>query len=111
MGLGARLGGCDNGFKCITFLPQPELEGQRENGLEAIRKALAETRASLGIGGWKDGRRECVTFNSRTQPVARESDDLSFTDVSSQLAFIIGNEASLGKCNFSGVYLCTITTF
>ena len=59
-----------------------------------MRKALAETRASMGMGGWKDGKGECMTFNRRTQPVARESNDLAFTDVSSQPALIVGNEAS-----------------
>ena len=40
------------------IFPQSEQESQRENGLEAVRKALAETRANMGMGGWKDGREE-----------------------------------------------------
>lgn len=39
-------------------------------------------------------RGEYVAFNGRIQPVARNSEDLSCTDISAQPRFIIGNDVS-----------------
>lgn len=35
-----------------------------------------------------------LTYNSRVQPVARESEDLSLTDLSGQPPYVIGTEVS-----------------
>ena len=33
-----------------------------------------------------------ISFNTRVQPVARESDELELTDISGQPKYVIGNE-------------------
>ena len=71
---------------------QAELEGQREDGLEAVRRALADYRASLDINSPEVHVSEYAEFNSRQQPQLRESDDLSLTDLSGDPSFVIGNE-------------------
>ena len=50
-------------------------------------------------------RGEYLTFNSRVQPVARESDELLWTDVSKKPRFIIGNEVSEGDIGTAGELL------
>ena len=71
---------------------QPELESQRQNGLASIQQSLAESRAAMGMGGCEVERGEYLMFNSRVQPVARESEELLWTDVSGKPRFVIGNE-------------------
>ena len=75
--------------------PQDELKGQREEGLEAVRRALKEYRRSLDVGGRDVNVREYREFNQRQEPVERESSELSLTDLSNNPGFVIGNEVSL----------------
>ena len=37
---------------------------------------------------------EYISHNGRVQPVARESDDLTLTDLSAEPKFVIGNDVS-----------------
>ena len=81
----------------ITYSPPPlqaELESQREEGLESVRRALADYRASLNVNCVQVQRAKYAEYNSRQQPVSRESDELSLTDLSGNPNFVIGNEVS-----------------
>ena len=59
----------------------------------------------MGMGRCEVERGEYLTFNSRVQPVARESDELLWTDVSKKPRFIIGNEVSEGDIGTAGELL------
>ena len=74
--------------------PKAELESQREEGLESVRRALADYRASLNVNCVQAQRAKYAEYNSRQQPVLRESDELSLTDLSGSPNFVIGNEVS-----------------
>ena len=78
-----------------VFLPQPDLESQREDGLANIRQCLAESRAGLGLLGCEVERGRYSEHNTRVQPVARDSDELALTDVSTKPRFVIGNDVSV----------------
>ena len=80
------------GVEVTMFSSQAELEGQREDGLEAVRRALADYRASLDVSTREVHVSEYTEFNSRQQPQSRESDDLSLTDLTGDPGFVIGNE-------------------
>ena len=68
----------------------------------AIRQALAENRACLGLVDCEVDREEYTTYNLRAQPVARESDDLALTDISRKPNYVIGNDVSVwGSCDVS----------
>ena len=79
-------------YSFLLFSHQPDLESQRGSGLAEIRKALAACRSSLGVAEGTVGVEKYATHNSRVQPVARDSDDLSLTDITTNPKVIIGNE-------------------
>lgn len=56
----------------------------------------------MGMGRCEVERGEYLTFNSRVQPVARESDELLWTDISKRPRFVIGNEVSEGDIGTTG---------
>lgn len=70
----------------------PELEAQRNDGLISIRQSISASRSSLGMANFPIDKEKYLTYNSRVQPVARESDELSLTDLSSQPRCVIGTE-------------------
>lgn len=78
----------------MTHRVQDELKSQREEGLEAVRRALKDYRRSLDVGGRDVDVREYTEFNQRQEPVERESSDLSLTDLSNNPSFVIGNEVN-----------------
>ena len=51
----------------------------------------------MGMGGCEVERGEYLVFNSRVQPVARESEELLWTDVSGKPRCVIGNEVRNSK--------------
>ena len=73
---------------------QPELESQRNEGLRSICQSISSARSVLGVTIYPIDREKYLTYNSRVQPVARESEDLSLTDLSGQPSYIIGTEVS-----------------
>lgn len=60
--------------------------------MEAVRRALADYRASLDVASCDVRPSEYAEFNSQQQPRLRESDELSLTDLTGDPSFVIGNE-------------------
>ena len=73
---------------------QDELKSQREEGLEAVRRALKDYRRSLDVAGRDVDTAEYTEFNQRQGPAERESSELSLTDLSGNPTFVIGSEVS-----------------
>ncbi|CAI8013599.1 Actin-related protein 8 [Geodia barretti] len=69
-----------------------ELKSQREEGLEAVRRALKDYRRSLDVAGRDVDTAEYTEFNQRQGPAERESSELSLTDLSGNPTFVIGSE-------------------
>ena len=61
--------------------------------MEAVRRALADYRASLDVAS--SDVRPYAEFNSQQKPRLRESDELSLTDLTGDPSFVIGNEACI----------------
>lgn len=61
-------------------------------------------RTGAGIRDTEVNVREYVTHNSRVQPVVRESEELSLTDLSGQPHCVIGNDVSGAVKNYAHLY-------
>lgn len=78
----------------LISLIQPETEIQREEGLASIMTYLDDCRVAASMINYNIDRAEYVSHNGRVQPVARDSDDLTLTDVTAKPKFVIGNDVS-----------------
>ena len=79
-------------FSFTKHYLQPVIESLREEGLVTIHDYLSASRNSLGMGECAVDKDNYISFNTRVQPVARESDELELTDISGQPKYVIGNE-------------------
>ena len=70
------------------------MKSQREEGLEAVRRALKDYRRSLDVAGRDVDTAEYTEFNQRQGLAERESSELSLTDLSGNPTFVIGSEVS-----------------
>ncbi len=61
----------------------------------SIRQSISSARASLGVTNYPIDKDKYLNYNSRMQPVARDSDELSLTSLASQPRCIIGNEVRI----------------
>ena len=77
------------------LLIQPEIEIQREEGLASIMSYLDDCRVAASMLNYNVDRAEYVSHNGRVQPVARDSDDLTLTEVTAKPKFVIGNDVRL----------------
>ena len=77
---------------CAHLLIQPDIEIQREEGLASIMSYLDDCRVAASMLNYNVDRAEYVSHNGRVQPVARDSDDLTLTDVTAEPRFVIGND-------------------
>ncbi len=64
----------------------------REYSLSKVQDSLERVRGGSGIHNTEVNLREYLAHNSNVQPEARESEELSLTDVSNQPHCLIGNE-------------------
>ncbi len=76
-------------------LIQPEFEIQREEGLASIMGYLDNCRVAASMLNYNADRAEYVSHNGHVQPIARDSDDLTLTDVTVKPKFVIGNDVRL----------------
>jgi len=58
----------------------------------SIRQSISSARASLGVTNYPIDKDKYLNYNSRMQPVARESDELSLTNLAGQPHCVIGSE-------------------
>ena len=58
----------------------------------SIRQSISSARASLGVTNYPIDKDKYLNYNSRMQPVARESDELSLTSLAGQPHCVIGSE-------------------
>ena len=56
---------------------------------------LDDCRVAASMLNYNVDREEYVSHNGRVQPVARDSDDLTLTDVTAKPKFVIGNDVRL----------------
>lgn len=71
---------------------QAEVEIQREEGLASIMGYLDDCRVAASMLNYNVDRAEYVSHNGRVQPIARDSDDLTLTDVTAKPKYVIGND-------------------
>ncbi|XP_064406302.1 actin-related protein 8-like isoform X2 [Halichondria panicea] len=76
----------------FPWIITPALEDARDSSLSKIQESLELLRAGAGIHDTEVNVREYLAHNSRVQPEARESEELSMTDISAQPRCLIGNE-------------------
>lgn len=74
---------------------QSELESQRNDGLVSIRQSISSARSALSLTNFPIDKDKYLMYNSRVQPEARESDELSLTDLASKPRCVIGTEVCL----------------
>ena len=58
----------------------------------SIRQSISASRSTLGMTNFPIDKEKYLTYNSRVQPVARESDELSLTDLNTKPHCVIGTE-------------------
>ena len=75
---------------------QPELEKQRAEGLVSIRQSISAARAALSVTNYPIDREKYLNSNARVQPLARESDELSLTNLADQPHCVVGSEVRVG---------------
>ncbi len=70
------------------------METVRDHSLSKVEDSLERIRVGLGIHNTEVNLREYLAYNSLVQPEARESEELSLTDISNKPRCLIGNEVS-----------------